>query len=648
MDEIAKDERFKHIPTDSRFREMPKKDRKFKIDNRFKKMFHDKSFKLKYSVDKRGRPVNLTTNDNLKKFYELSESDENDETEDENKKEDSPKTEETKSSSIDSEEDDEVKFPKEAFEDSSKSESSSDSESSDSDDDDDDSSDESGVEDVEIPWNEFDKDTERSENISHRLAMCNMDWDRIKATDLFLLLNSFKPTNGIIKSVKIYLSDYGAERVAYESQNGPKELTEDSLSKNENNDSACVNNSEDDDDGDNFDRVKLRTYQFNRLKYYYAVVECDNAETANRIYTECDGMEYESSCTKLDLRFIPDEEVFDRSPSDSCTELPDPLTYKPNLFFTTALNQTKVECTWDETPRDRLAITMKKYTEEDLKNSSDFKRILASSDSESEEDENETKEGSENNEEQEDEDESEEDEDEKKMKKYRSLLFGMEEKSKSKRDSGLAFSWGDGDSAPSESDDEDNIVSQKKKDDKSSKHASKSNKKKALTEEEKKEEAQLSMLAMDNDEKPHFNLDELLLENDKIKKSKKKKKLLAEKNKSIKEDDFKLNISDPRFEAIYNNHKFNIDPSDQLYKKTKAMEELVSEKNKRKIEQADKKKNSLVAGNDDEDENSKKQKVDPGASLLVSSIKSKTEMLNKRKKEIKERQNKMKFAMNKR
>ncbi len=31
-------------------------------------MFHDKKFKLKYSVDKRGKPVELSTNDNLKKF----------------------------------------------------------------------------------------------------------------------------------------------------------------------------------------------------------------------------------------------------------------------------------------------------------------------------------------------------------------------------------------------------------------------------------------------------------------------------------------------------------------------------------------------------------------------------------------------------
>lgn len=85
MDDIRKDDRFKHIPTDTRFKEMPKKDRKFKVDNRFKKMFHDKSFKLKYSVDKRGRPVNLTTNDNLKKFYELSSESESEGSDNETK-----------------------------------------------------------------------------------------------------------------------------------------------------------------------------------------------------------------------------------------------------------------------------------------------------------------------------------------------------------------------------------------------------------------------------------------------------------------------------------------------------------------------------------------------------------------------------------
>ncbi len=95
------------------------------------------------------------------------------------------------------------------------------------------------------------------------------------------------------------MSDYGAERVAYESLNGPKELTENASAQEQ---PAPDSHDEDDDGEDRFDRLKLRAYQFNRLKYYYGVIECDTAETANKIYTECDGMEYESSCTRLDLR----------------------------------------------------------------------------------------------------------------------------------------------------------------------------------------------------------------------------------------------------------------------------------------------------------------------------------------------------------
>lgn len=70
------DERFSRVQRDPRFWEMPEKQHKVKIDQRFQSMFHDQRFKVKYTVDKRGRPVNHTTAEDLKRFYQLSDDEE--------------------------------------------------------------------------------------------------------------------------------------------------------------------------------------------------------------------------------------------------------------------------------------------------------------------------------------------------------------------------------------------------------------------------------------------------------------------------------------------------------------------------------------------------------------------------------------------
>lgn len=115
-------------------------------------------------------------------------------------------------------------------------------------------------------------------------------------------------------------------------------------------------------------REKMRDYQFKRLRYFYAVVQCDSTDTAAHIYSECDGYEYESSCSVLDLRyvfappedsllltsiklnynpfflhcrFIPDDEVFEDEPRDEATDV-NLAAYTPKLFTSGATTTSKV------------------------------------------------------------------------------------------------------------------------------------------------------------------------------------------------------------------------------------------------------------------------------------------------------------------
>lgn len=58
-------------------------------------------------------------------------------------------------------------------------------------------------------------------------------------------------------------------------------------------------------------RRRIREYQLARLKYFYAIIEFDSVETAEAIYTACDGLEYESSGSRLDLRFVDNDQQFE-------------------------------------------------------------------------------------------------------------------------------------------------------------------------------------------------------------------------------------------------------------------------------------------------------------------------------------------------
>jgi hypothetical protein len=201
--------------------------------------------------------------------------------------------------------------------------------------------------------------------VSSRIAIVNLDWDNIRAVDLMAVFQSFVKTGGKIHKISIYQSEFGKERMEREELEGPpKEIFAKKAKGEDEEDSEDGSEAESDededekikkdllkeDDGQDFDSAALRQYQLERLRYFYAVMECSDNATAEDIYESTDGTEYLSSANFFDLRFIPDETEFDDTPTDECSAVPD--GYRPNEFITDALQHSKVKLTWDQNPEE--------------------------------------------------------------------------------------------------------------------------------------------------------------------------------------------------------------------------------------------------------------------------------------------------------
>ncbi|XP_061390115.1 ESF1 homolog [Musca vetustissima] len=760
---IWQDERFQHLVSDPRFKNLPKVQRKVKIDKRFQGMFTNEKFKVKYTVDKYGRRVNKSNADDLRKYYELNSSDEEEE-----EKEDKAESEadgEPEKSSDSEEEDSEAEREKE--EKAIIQESDVDENDALTSDDEevpkslrqrlldpnidyargegrlitDSSSDDESSEDEEDPemyidhvWGELDNDADTTDESTRRLAVCNMDWDRVRAVDLMVLFNSFLPRGGSILSIKIYPSQFGKERMKEEELHGPPELVgldKDSRKQQQKEKKSSASDDEDDDDlvvaqdsdaeeGDEYHMEKLRQYQLNRLRYYYAVVELDSIETADKIYKECDGIEYESSATKVDLRYIPDDTTFDEDePTDVCTEMPDMNTYQPRQFTTTALQQAKVDLTWDETAVDRKELG-DKLSSGKLEGISDqdLRKIVAYS-SEEEEEEDDEEEDNEDAEVKQNETAVKEEKPDEKTKKrkskkkeevinkYKALLAEInekEQKEKEKKNYAMEFTWevNEGNENADDKDKKETFEGKPKSEltpiekvllkrseknkrrkeerkkkklqaagvdsesdldslpegidmsdpyfaeefangdfiDPKAKRKEKQKKQRQLKaeqeEEDEKNAKELELLLDDNEEdhkKQHFSLEKILKQEQETKSKKKRKKQLKkskadieESNKPI-EDNFKLNIDDDRFKAVFTSHEFNIDPTDPHFKKTKAMEQLIHEKIKRRHQDEDAGKSNGAAKDENEGPDpAKKPKKNIENIMLVKNLKRKIQM----------------------
>ncbi|XP_047319355.1 pre-rRNA-processing protein esf1 [Impatiens glandulifera] len=425
--DVVTDPRFSHVHYDPRFARARKQKTKVAIDSRFNRMFTDKNFSSSSAqVDKRGKPKPKKKDGEnpLKHYYSLeddegrikevskeskSESD-NDEANDESESESDDnelkrlkgKVQET--GSEDEEDDDEDEGVDEDVEsdDNELKRLKGKVQETGSEDEEDDDEDESVDEDVESDRSSADTtdttdsddeeeiysmehdNVEQVENVpeidkeTHRLAVVNLDWNHVRAVDIFMLFTSFLPKGGKMLSVSIYPSEFGLKRMEEEAVRGPVGLFDDDDAKKDD-----IDDDDDDDDNDEIDDDKLRAYELSRLRYYYAVVECDSVATADYLYKTCDGLEFERSSNKMDLRFIPDSMEFKHPPRDVATEAPS--KYEGMDFHSKALQLSKIELTWDEDEPQRSKSLKRKFNADQLADM-ELKEFLASDDSESDSD----------------------------------------------------------------------------------------------------------------------------------------------------------------------------------------------------------------------------------------------------------------------
>ncbi|KAG4203043.1 hypothetical protein ERO13_A05G376600v2 [Gossypium hirsutum] len=361
---IIKDARFASLHSDPRFQKVPKRKTKVVIDSRFNRMFTDKRFASSSApLDKRGKPKKGNTQSSLRHYYHLEEE----EGEEEKRKKAALSEEDGTEEESDTSESDTSEMPQMDSDGELEEEEISESGST------------TEEEDIDIDYEDGEPEMQE-ENIpmiekeTRRLAVVNMDWRHVKAADLYVMLSSFLPKDGQIISVAVYPSEFGLQRMKEEEIHGPVALFD------------GENEANDEDGDDEIDNEKLREYERSRLRYYYAVVECDSSATADYLYKSCDGAEFERSSNVLDLRFIPDSMEFKHEPHDVAVEAP--ANYEGLNFQTQALQQSKINLSWDEDEPQRGKILKRKLNDEQLADL-ELKEFLASDESESDDDDDE-------------------------------------------------------------------------------------------------------------------------------------------------------------------------------------------------------------------------------------------------------------------
>ena len=197
----GEDARFAHLKKDPRFKKVGKDKRKVKIDNRFKHMFTAPEFSSVDFLDKRGRKEKQVTKEKLEKFYEMSSeeesegegSEENGETSLAEESDEISRTDELITNLKKIANDAPKELPLNPEDDSeSEAEGPDEEEEEPSDSSDGESSDEEEVsaEAAVDAWDSVNTCTETTSDSTSRVSICNLNWDRMNATDIFVLCHS--------------------------------------------------------------------------------------------------------------------------------------------------------------------------------------------------------------------------------------------------------------------------------------------------------------------------------------------------------------------------------------------------------------------------------------------------------------------------
>ncbi|ELR10672.1 pre-rRNA-processing protein esf1 [Pseudogymnoascus destructans] len=338
------DPRFAAFATDPRFRLPSKKHTHTKIDKRFSRMLEDDDFSNTATVDRYGRKISSSGKKKaLRRLYQPEEEEE----EEECAAEDGVEVED------DTVVEKELRRAEGGYDPALGGgfSSSEEEEESEIEEDEETAVDETGA----FPDLQAEQTAVPMGVVSKRIAVVNLDWDNIRAVDLYSVFSSFVSGAGRIEHLAVYKSEYGKERMEREEMEGPpreifaRQKAEEEEERDSEEDTEDEERIKQDllkpDDGEEFDSGALRQYQLERLRYFYAVITFSDPQVAHRVYEATDGTEYLTSANFFDLRFVPDDTEFDDVPRDECSAVPE--GYRPTDFVTDALQHSKVKLTWD-------------------------------------------------------------------------------------------------------------------------------------------------------------------------------------------------------------------------------------------------------------------------------------------------------------